>query len=195
MRKTVYPVLMALALVWAGCKPAEETTSTSASTTESASATDTVSTDTGATGTVATTTAAPPTEFVTTAGEVSLFEIAAGKLALEKSTNADVRGYGELMIRDHTKLYDELKPLGFPVPPNMGPSNQQMLDALAKLSGAQFDAAYANDMVNGHEAAVGLFQGEAAEGTNEGVKAFAVKWLPVIEEHLKLAKELQGKVH
>jgi putative membrane protein len=49
-------------------------------------------------------------------------------------------------------------------------------------------------MVMGHEEAVSLFEKQAKNGKDGDLKAFAEKTLPTLKEHLKMAKEVAGKV-
>ena len=136
--------------------------------------------------------------FVATVGQVGMLEVEAGKLAESKSSNADVKKFGHHMIEDHTRLGDELKKLaasnGFTFPTDMGPTNRKALDALAAKSGKAFDQAYATAMVSGHEGAVQLFENTAKTAQDPELKAWASSSLPVIKDHLKMARELARKV-
>jgi putative membrane protein len=137
-------------------------------------------------------------QFVTAVGQAGATEVKAGKLAESKSSNADVKSYGALMIKQHTELGDELKKLaaqnGFTFPTGIGADNQQTLDSLAAKSGNEFNTAYAAAMVTTHEGAVGLFENASKNAQNAALKRWATKNLPVIQMHLKMAKELQAKL-
>ena len=50
------------------------------------------------------------------------------------------------------------------------------------------------DMIEDHNKAVKLFQQEARTGRNAELKQFALKTLPTIEEHQKMAVELSRKL-
>lgn len=163
----------------------------------------TTAVDTGTTATdTATTTAATDTSgdltFATDASNANLAEIQMGQLAVSKATNPDVQAYGQMMVTDHTaigKTYSFIaKAQGLPMPTQLNPQFQQEYDDLAKLSGAAFNQAYVAHAVHDHEGAVQLFTTEADGGQDPRLKAFAMTWLPVIQEHLNAAKELQGKL-
>lgn len=138
--------------------------------------------------------------FVTTVGQVGMTEVSAGTLAGSKSSNADVKSFGALMVTDHTRLGDELKQLaareGFTFPTDVGPANQQTLDDLAALSGSAFDNAYITGAtgVAGHEQAVQAFENESKNAQNPDLKAWATASLPVIQMHLDMAKEIAAKL-
>ncbi len=62
----------------------------------------------------------------------------------------------------------------------------------ARLKGADFDREYAEQMVKDHEKSVSLFEKEARTGDSPGLKAYAIKTLTVLQEHLKMAKALHS---
>ena len=68
------------------------------------------------------------------------------------------------------------------------------MDKLSKLSGAEFDKEYMSEMVKDHENDAKEFQTQANEGTDPDIKAFAAKTLTIIQEHLKMARDVAKKV-
>jgi putative membrane protein len=72
--------------------------------------------------------------------------------------------------------------------------HQSLKDQLSKLSGAEFDRAYMRQMVKDHEDAVKLFQRESTRGKDAELKAWAGKTLPALQEHLRLAREINTRV-
>ncbi|MGN8054909.1 DUF4142 domain-containing protein [Pedobacter sp. 22163] len=58
------------------------------------------------------------------------------------------------------------------------------IEKLNKLSGASFDKAYVEMMITDHQNAVALFE-KASKSTDNDVKAYANKYLPVLKKHLK----------
>jgi putative membrane protein len=67
--------------------------------------------------------------------------------------------------------------------------NDRKQRKLMEKSGADFDKAYINLMVDEHESAVDLFQDGADDG-NPQVQAFAAKYLPKLRQHLEQAEQL-----
>jgi putative membrane protein len=125
-----------------------------------------------------------------------MFEIESGKLAQQKAKNAEMKKFGEQMVRDHTKTSSELKQLvsGGKVKANlptaMDKEHQDKLQQLQSASGDQFDSSYATMQVKAHEDAVGLFQNYSANGENADLKDWAGKTLPALKEHLAHAQKL-----
>src|SRR5207237_37791 len=74
------------------------------------------------------------------------------------------------------------------LPTDSGAKHKATKDRLAKLSGAAFDKAYMQEMLNDHRKDVSEFQKESRSGKDPDVKAWAAKTLPTLEEHLRLAQ-------
>jgi len=136
--------------------------------------------------------------FVMEAAMAGMAEVEHGKLATGKGANAKVKAFGEQMIADHTKAGGELKTLAatkqIRLPAALDPKHQATHDKLAQLSGAEFDRAYAQDMVTDHQKAVADFTAEAKTGTDSEVKGWATKTLPTLQAHLKMAQDLQKEI-
>lgn len=136
--------------------------------------------------------------FVMDAAKGGLAEVEMGKLAAEKASSPDVKQFGQRMVDDHSKANDELKAVasqkGITLPTELAPADKATLDRLSKLSGEAFDRAYMSDMVKDHKKDVAEFKKEASAGKDADVKAFAGKTLPTLEEHLKMAQDVHGKV-
>ena len=71
---------------------------------------------------------------------------------------------------------------------------QSMADRIQKLRGTELDRAYIRDMVEDHEKDVRSFQQEAQSGQNPQMKEFAQDVLPVLQQHLAEAQDLQQHV-
>ena len=133
-------------------------------------------------------------QFVEDAANGGMMEVAVGQLAQQKSSNDAVKQFGEKLVQDHTKANDQLKEVaskaGITVPATLDSKHQAMVDKLSKLSGPAFDKAFAKDAVKDHEKDIKLFKKEAENATNPSIKEFASSTLPVLQEHLSLAKGL-----
>jgi putative membrane protein len=139
-------------------------------------------------------------DFVTQASSGNMFEIAAGNLAVNTSTDADVKAFGNHMITDHGQTAIEMSALanskGWTIPSSMSQKHQNDLSTLASLSGTAFNKQFAAMMVTSHQETIDLF--ERAAG-NTGVRdaelrGFASGKLPHLKEHLQGAQQLQTKV-
>jgi putative membrane protein len=136
--------------------------------------------------------------FVTEAAQGGMAEVQLGKLATEKASSADVKQFGQRMVDDHTKANDQLKSIAsqqnITLPNDMGAKNQAEYDRLSKLSGDAFDKAYMKHMLTDHRKDVAEFKKEASSGKDDAVKNFASSTVPMLEEHLKMAEDINGKL-
>lgn len=134
--------------------------------------------------------------FYTAAAQGGMAEIEAAKLALQKSQNAEVKKFAQMIVTDHTKANAELKTLAekknVTLPTDTG-KHKSMLDDLSKLSGAEFDKEYVAGMVKDHEEDVKLFE-DNSSNSDADVKAFAAKALPTLKSHLDMIKGIQNKM-
>ena len=58
------------------------------------------------------------------------------------------------------------------------------MDDLSQKSGADFDKAYVDAMIDGHKKTLDLMNDEAKNGKDADFKAFAAKTAPVVQKHL-----------
>jgi len=143
-------------------------------------------------------TAMSDNSFVRKAAEANYAEIQLGKLAQDKGTNSAVKDFGQRMVTDHTKAYDQLKPIAskdnITMPDRMNVKDQALYDRLSKLSGTQFDREYMRSMVKDHQSDVAEFQRESTKAKEADVRTYATNTLPVLQEHLRLAEDANAKV-
>jgi putative membrane protein len=125
-------------------------------------------------------------------------EVEAGRLAMSKSTNADVRAFGQRMVNDHSSANVDLRRVasmkGMTLAEALSDDQRKMLDDLSRLSGAEFDRRYVQMMVQDHRKAVQMFENEANNGQDTVLRDFAARTLPTLREHLNMAEDLAGRV-
>ena len=137
-------------------------------------------------------------KFMMAAAASDMNEIGLSNQALSKSTNEDVKKLAQMMVDDHTKSSEELKPIaaskGVTLPTEMDSKHKSMMEKMSAMSGADFDREYVKTMVKDHEKAVALYQKQADGGKDAEAKAFAVKTLPVVQGHLDMSRNLMTKM-
>lgn len=136
--------------------------------------------------------------FLQNAYEDGLAEVKLGELGLAKTANAEVKAFAQHMVDDHSKANSELKTISdsknvtvSSEPTMMARAKSKMMDA---KSGADFDKAFAEAMVEDHKKAVDAFEKASNEAGDADVKAFAAKTLPTLKNHLTMAEELKAKI-
>jgi len=131
--------------------------------------------------------------FMNDAAMGGMAEVELGKLAQENAMNQRVKNFGEMMVRDHTAVNDDLKSIArkknVMLPDNLG-KHQEHKDDLSKKKGADFDKAYMKMMVDDHKGDIDEFEKMANNSTDPDVKTFASQKLPTLRKHLDSAKAI-----
>ncbi len=136
--------------------------------------------------------------FMKEAAQGGLAEVELGRLAADKGSSDAVKKFGQRMVDDHGKANSELQTIAqqknVALPTDLNAKDRALKAKLDKASGPAFDREYMKAMVQDHTKDVKTFQREAKTLKDADVKAFAEKTLPTLEEHLKLAKEVDSQV-
>lgn len=132
--------------------------------------------------------------FFNNAAEAGLAEVEGGKLAQQKASTSEVKDFAARMVTDHGKVNEELKALaeskGATVSTEPSLMQKGELKALSLLDD-KFDENYVDRMgVAAHESTIELFQDTIKNSEDADIKAFAEKTLPSLQEHLKMAQDL-----
>jgi putative membrane protein len=138
-------------------------------------------------------------KFAVSTADGGMLEVDLGKLAQQKAINKQVKDFGEMMVKDHTKANDELKSIAaeknITLPATISDDSQKKIADLNKESGKGFDKAYINMMVKDHKNVIDDFEKAAKDSTYPAIQSFAVKTLPTLYKHLGAAKAIQKSNH
>jgi putative membrane protein len=136
--------------------------------------------------------------FVSNASQSDMYEIEAAKIAQQRSKNADVKAFATMMVKDHTAMSNEMKPLiaaaGQKPSADLDQRRKGFLDNLKAAPAADFDKTYIDQQVAGHQEALDLMKGYADHGSDAGLKGGASKAIPKVQEHLDKAKSIQASL-
>jgi putative membrane protein len=106
-----------------------------------------------------------------------------------------VKAFGQMMVKDHTAINDDLKALaaqkGVTLPDSLDAKHQAMVDKMAALTGPGFDDAYINGMIQTHQKDAKAFRAESAATQDADIKYFLNTSGPVVESHLQQATALK----
>ncbi|HTO75023.1 MAG TPA: DUF4142 domain-containing protein [Thermoanaerobaculia bacterium] len=137
-------------------------------------------------------------DFARKAAIGGMTEVELGRLAVERASNARVKEFGQRMVNDHTRADTELRVAareqGIPLPAELDAEHKAAVNKLSRLSGSAFDQAYMRDMVMDHEEDVAEFARAAQSPGDSPVKSFAAKNLPTLQDHLKMARDVDGEL-
>lgn len=132
--------------------------------------------------------------FVKDALQGGMAEVQLGQLAQQKGSSDDVKQFGAMMVTDHTKLGDAMKPvaqqLNVKVPDGPSKKDKQLMDKLQGMSGTDFDNAYIAAMVKDHKKDSADFKSEVAQTQNPQLKQLASQGQQVIDQHLAKIEQI-----
>ncbi|KIA96385.1 membrane protein [Pedobacter kyungheensis] len=137
-------------------------------------------------------------KFTTQAAVGGMAEVELGKMALEKSSNAKVKEFATMMVKDHgmanTELMAIAKQKNITLPSTVDEEHKQKMDDLSKKTGADFDKAYVDAMVNGHKSTLKLMEDESKDGKDADLKSFATKTAPIVQSHLVMINKISDSM-
>ena len=146
-------------------------------------------------GTAATPVSEDDSKFAVEAGSGGMMEVQLGELAQQKASSQQVKDFGKMMVRDHSKANDELKSIAgaknITLPPAPGEDHMDHIKNLTEKTGKEFDKDYMKMMVDDHQDDVDAFEKLSNNAKDSDLKAFATKTLPVLRMHLDSAKAIR----
>jgi putative membrane protein len=132
--------------------------------------------------------------FLVKSADARMMDAQEGWLATEKGSSMAVKRYGELMIKDQEELLSEIKKLAkkknVALPPAISRKKERGRNNLADEADKDFDRKFIKMMTIDHERDVKLFR-QATESKDADIRAFAKRYLPMIESHLEKIQTLK----
>jgi len=141
----------------------------------------------------------PDQDFLFTAISGNYTEIAAGNLALQRSTNPQVREFAQMLIQDHAQRNSVAIPLAesFGMDPPTGPAEDAhlaMLQTLEGLAPADFDRYFSAEMQLDHRTDVAEYE-DAVRDLQKPVADYAEETLPTLNKHLATANQVAQQLN
>jgi putative membrane protein len=133
--------------------------------------------------------------FLKEAIQGDMAEVQMGQLAQQKGQSEDVKQFGQMLQQDHGQHLQKAQQIaqqnGMTPPTEPSAEAKKMHDKLSKMSGAQFDRAFAKDMVADHKKDIAKYQKEAK--SNGPLAQFAQETIPTLQKHLQTAQQIESK--
>jgi putative membrane protein len=134
---------------------------------------------------------------LTAIAQANIAEVDAGKLALQKSSNGDVKAFAQLMIDDHTKGLEETKKVAavknLTLPTEPDAAHKKMAEQLKALETSNFDKEYVDKAgVQDHTKVHAALTADMKDAKDADVKALATKLEPTVAHHLAMSKKLKA---
>lgn len=137
-------------------------------------------------------------QLVTQVAASNLLEVRLGQIAHLKGANVSVREFGQQMVNEHSAMQKQwmgvAKNNRLTFRADLTPAQLQQFESLNKMTGAEFDRAYMDAMVQNHRTNVSTFQLERNGSHSSDVRQLIEAGLPSLEQHLSLAQQLGAQV-
>ena len=136
--------------------------------------------------------------FISSAAEANLVEIDMAKMVGQKSTDPAVKDFANRMVTDHTQASQKLASVaemnGVKLPAEESATERNEKSELQKLSDAQLNDAYLRDELQSHKEAISAFKNEIEHGQNQEAKNYAEQTLPTLQDHIRIAEDIAGRL-
>jgi len=135
-------------------------------------------------------------KFIENAAEDGMKEVELGKLAQQKAQEPQVKQLAETIVKDHQEANQKLmtiaQTLGVDLSKQQKPdAHKKTMDDYQKLSGADFDRKFVDEMVRDHRKDAKAFDDAAKNAKDPQLKSFAGEVAPKLHQHLQMAEAAQ----
>lgn len=135
--------------------------------------------------------------FAVEAANGGMMEVELGKYAQQNAMSQRVKGFGAMMLKDHSKANEALTTIAasknITLPAMVGDKAKKHMDDMMKMKGKDFDKAYMSMMLDDHKNDIKAFDKAVKECKDAEIKSFAATTLPILMIHLDSAKAISGK--
>jgi putative membrane protein len=121
-------------------------------------------------------------------------EVAAATLASTTATDAGVKSFADMLVKDHTAMNQQVAAAAGQADAAAPAPDATATADLQGKTGADFDRAFVDMMVTDHQKTIALFENAAQNASTDEAKSLAQGALPKLREHLQAAQDLQGKL-
>ena len=130
-------------------------------------------------------------------------EVDYSQIGVDKATNASVKQFAQLMVKDHGTMLDGVKSLAgkLNVVPtsndkanNLKEENTKDINDLNAKTGKDFDKEFMEEQVDMHQETLDLLNDLDGRTTNADLKAAIAEAKPKVQAHLDQAKALKDKI-
>lgn len=134
--------------------------------------------------------------FLAGAAEAQQAGMTLSRMAMERSRNDAVKQFAQRMLQDHTKAGQEVSKLAESLRMSLTETRtdrpRRSPEKLSQLSGAAFDQAYIKHELSDHKKTLAEFAKKAKAIKHPQIREWASATLPLLKEHIILAKGLAG---
>jgi putative membrane protein len=139
--------------------------------------------------------AAPPAMFLRDAIRGNFSEVTLGRVIQNRGASAQVRQFGAMLIRDHSKGLAQAQAIAaklhLHIPTSLTPEAGREQAVLRHLRGRAFDREVRRYMINDHEKDIAAFRAQVRSG-DRATSGYAAATIPVMQRHLAMARSIRG---
>jgi putative membrane protein len=133
--------------------------------------------------------------FVAHAAAGGMAEVQMGQLAQEKGQSDAVKQLGQTLVNDHQQANQQLQSIAqakqIDIPSSLDQQHQKKISQLQTKSGAAFDRAFLQEVIQDHTKDVAEFRTQSNKTQDVALKDFTSSTLPTLENHLQMARQAQ----
>jgi len=137
--------------------------------------------------------------FAINAADHGMIQVEMGNLALKRGQSKQVKNFGAMMLHEDGKAILKLAEIAqskkLTLPLTIDTAAQRKMAILAAKKGAAFDKAYINMMIADHEQDIKLLQVAATKVQDPDLHSFALKILPMLQQHLDAINAVQDSMN
>lgn len=128
-----------------------------------------------------------------------MMQLEVSKIAAQKASNAEVRQLAQAEVDEQTGLSAKLQEIatakGITLPTTPDAETQATLTKLQSMTGMSFDRMYVTESgVKGHEKLDKVMSTVHSSASDASLKGVAKAAHPLVKAHLKVAREIMGKM-
>jgi putative membrane protein len=137
-------------------------------------------------------------KFLVDSYENGLYEVQLSNLAATNALSPEVKTIASTLVIAHSKINAKIqfiaRKMNFVLPDAVNSDHHQALQDFNSLRNADFDKKYIDVIVDGHKKSVDNYKSAYKNLKPGETKTFAAQTLPLIEQHLDMAKKVQKDI-
>ena len=133
-------------------------------------------------------------DFSKEAAQGGMMEVQLGQVAIKNGGSQAVKGFGKMMVDDHTQINNQLKDLAsrknVDLLTSVSDNQQKDIDKLSKETGKEFDKDYAKMMIKDHKNDIDAFKKAEDKISDSDYKNFIQNTVTTLQKHLNAIQEI-----
>lgn len=135
-------------------------------------------------------------EFAKLVAENSMLEMQLAALTIDRSSSDTIKGFAVSLMTDQSIFNSDIREFaerrGITLTNTLSSKSKKKFDAIAGKPAGEFDKAYCAFLVRESEEGVIKFKEEAKSGNDPELKDWAARKVTILEQHLAVARGLNG---